>query len=272
MSKENKCIICGKIANQTGSHIVPMSLIKECIGDRGKETSYNVNIQNNKIVSQKIYIGNELKHLNKDINELNLNEVDINPYTLDYILCSNCERELGSIEGKVYSDIICKIRNDKFTSNFEHKIFNNFEVVIPKTKKITKIELEIYFYSIILRFITYLRFQKIENNIADETIKFISKFIDSNLHGCPQDLKIINLGLIVYVTNKPKSHPSFLTTNKFTKLIIPVCHFYLILEDENSNTIFGQAMNLINDLEFKLIKNSNEYDEKFFSTKKIITS
>jgi hypothetical protein len=269
---ENKCIICEKEANAKNSHIVPMNLIKECIGKRGKEASYNVDIQNNRIVSKKIYIGNELKHKKEEINELKLDEVDVNPYTLDYILCSNCEKELGNIEGKVFSEIICKIRNDKFISNFKYTRFNDFEVLIPNTKKITKIELEIYFYSIILRFITYLKFQKIENNITNETIKIISEFIDSNLNSRSKDLKIMNLGLIVYVTNKPKNHPTFISTNKFEKLIIPMCHFYLILEDKNVNTIFGQAVNLINDFEFKLIKNCEILDEELFSSKIIITS
>ena len=47
MNVENKCIICKKEANAKNSHIVPMNLIKDCVGNRNNEISYNVDILNN---------------------------------------------------------------------------------------------------------------------------------------------------------------------------------------------------------------------------------
>ncbi len=270
MSINNKCAICGKNANQTGSHIFPMNLIKNCIGERGKEISYDIEIQNNKIVSKNIYIGNEIKYKNEEINKFSIKEITENPYTLDYILCSCCERKLGMIEGKVYDEIILKIKDDRYKSNFKKEIINDFEVLIPTSKRISKEDLDIYFYSIILRFIVYKKHQKIDCNISEDVVKYISDFVKVNLYKLSDELKTINLGLIIYITNTPKNHLTFLITDKFEKLIIPVCNFYIILENQNLNTPFGQAINLINDTKFKFIKNSRELDENLFSLKKIL--
>jgi hypothetical protein len=101
-----ECIICSKEANQTGSHIVPMNLIKGCIGNRGDEISYGLNLLSGE---HNLYLGNNIKHKSRQINQKKTKETFTNPYILDYILCYSCEKKLGEIEGRVYSEILCKI-------------------------------------------------------------------------------------------------------------------------------------------------------------------
>ena len=269
MIKENICIICEKEATAKNSHIIPMNLIKDCIGIRNNEISYNINIDKFNI-SQEIYIGNALKHNKNKINKTKLSIIESNPYTLDNVLCNVCEKKLGEIEGKVYSEIICKIRDDKFKNNFKNVNYNNFASLIPLSKKVLKVDLDVYFYSIILRFIYQLKFKELKPNISDFIINSISVFLKSKLYGISNSINSLKTGLIVCITNNPKNHPTSLSTNKFEKLIIPMCHFYIILECKNINTPFGNAINLIPDKEFKFIKNSVELDEKLLTIKNFI--
>ena len=267
---KKKCIICGNNPDAKNSHVVPMNIIKECIGRRYNEVSYEVEILNKKLTSE-IYIGDELKHKSIEINNSDLNEIHCNPYTLDNILCLECERKLGEIEGKVYSEIVCKIRDNKYQSNFNEFKINGFDVIVPKTKKITKDDLNIYFYSIVIRVIHYLKTKGIHQNIQNSTIKLISSFLKTKIYGLSKKVDKLTTGLIVYITNNPENHILLLETDKFEKLIIPVCHFYIILEDSNLNTPFGDCINIINNEKFKFIKNSIDLDIHLFSTDRIIT-
>jgi hypothetical protein len=90
------------------------------------------------------------------------------------------------------------------------------------------------------------------------------------MYGLSKNVAKLATGLIVYVTNKPENHLTFLETNKFEKLIIPICHFYILLEENNLNTPFGECMNIINNDDFKFIKNSVDLDENLFSTNNIM--
>ena len=270
MNVENKCIICKKEANAKNSHIVPMNLIKDCVGNRNNEISYNVDILNNNKIERKIYIGNYLKHKENEINKTNLEIIDVNPYSFDNVLCCTCEEELGKIEGRVYSEIILKIRDEKYQNNFRNANFNNFEVLIPNTTKITKVELDIYFYSIILRVIKSLKPQDIPVNVVKKTVDLIANFLNHKIYGLSEYNEQLKTGLIIYVTNNPKLFPTFLETNKFEKLIIPVCHFFIILENNTITTPFGNCMNLITDNEFKFIKNSEILDKELFSVKNFL--
>ena len=262
MKNEEKCIICEKIANAKNSHIVPMNLIKECIGERHNEISYNLNISQN-AVDREIYIGDAIKHKEEELNDKKLKLVDFNPYTLDNILCITCEKKLGEKEGKVYSEIICKIRDEKHKNNFKHMNYSKFDALISVLKKITKNDLDIYFYSIILRFYKQMNINKLETNIKEETILSIKNYLNSNLYQPSNNSEDLKCGLIVYVTNNPKKFPTIMETNLFNKLIIPCCHFFIVLEENKTETPFGNCINLVSDPEFKFLKNSIELDEAF---------
>lgn len=258
----NICIICTKGADQKGSHIIPLNLIKECVGDRDNEISYEVDLING---NQEIFIGKNLRHKSEEINYKNLKITDQNHYTLDFLLCKECEKNLGVIEGKVYTEIICKIREEKFKNNFETITINNFDVLIPLTKRITTDELNIYFYSIILRVLYYLETKNIKLNIDKSTIDLMSKYVQNLIYNSSTTDSYLTTGLIVYVTNNTKSYSTMLETDKFEKLIIPVCNFVIILECTDNKTLFGDSMNYITDKKFKFIKNSALLDKYVFN-------
>ena len=250
---QNQCIICNKKADQTGSHIIPANLIKDCIGNRHKEESYNIDLLNG---NQLLYIGTSLQHLSKEINRKELELTLTNPYTIDYILCTNCEKKLGTIEGEVYSEIVCKIRLEKYKNNFKKIKDNWVEVLIPLSSKMTTEILNIYFYSIILRHYYFNVLNKIEQVIDLTGIILISKMLDNLLNNERHDISNLHTGLIVCVTDDPKRFPAKLTTNIFLNTIIPICHFFIIVDSGKKKTPFGNGINLINDKEFKFIKNS----------------
>lgn len=256
---ENQCIICDKKADHTGSHIIPANLIKDCIGIRHKEESYNIDLLNG---NQLLYIGTSLQHRSLEINKKKLEITKTNPYILDYILCTNCEKKLGIIEGEVYTEIICKIRLEKFKNNFKKIKDNWVEVLIPLSSKMTTEILNIYFYSIILRHYYFNVLNKIEQVIDLTDIILISKMLDNLLNNESHDISNLNTGLFVCVTDDQKKFPAKLITNMFENAIIPVCHFFIIVDSGKKKTPFGNGINLINDKEFKFIKNSSLLDSQ----------
>lgn len=257
-----KCIICLNEANAKNSHIVPLNVIKDCIGKRYNELSYNINLSSSGL-GQSLYIGDQLKHKAEEINVNNLKTVALNPYTLDNILCTVCESKLGKIEGLIYSEIVLKIRNEKYKNNFRSEQVNKFDVLIPDKKKITKSEIDVYFYSIILRMIHYLKFKHCQAIVNEEITERISKFLKERMFGVSDQTFGLETGIIVYVTNKQDLHPALMETNSFEKLIIPMCNFIVVLECSGKETLFGNAMNYIKDSDFRFIKNSEEMESVF---------
>ena len=267
---DKKCIICGSSANATGSHIVPANLIKDCIGKREYEESYKIDIKNKKI---NLFLGkaNPKSFESNRLDERNINISEEHHYVVDYILCNCCEKKLGKIEGEIYNEIICKIRKPQFKNNFKSTIIDNFEVMIPLSKKISIDDLNIYFYSIILRVYSYVTTNGLKLNIELKTINLISSMINNLMNGNNSQFSELNTSLIVYITNNSKMFPTLLETNKFDKLIIPVCNFFIILENDNTFiTPFGNCHNNLFDREFKFIKNSEELDENLFSIKNLM--
>ena len=102
------CIICHKEADATGSHLVPASLIKNCVGKHYVEESYEIDA---KKVSSDIYFGRDnLKNKSTEIKE--------NHYKKDNILCQECENRLGHLEGSIYTQLLQKCIDPKFDNQF----------------------------------------------------------------------------------------------------------------------------------------------------------
>jgi hypothetical protein len=135
------CIICDEIANAKGSHIIPASLIKNCVGKHYAEESYEIDI---KKTTLDIYFGQDnLKNINP--------EIKTNHYKKDEILCETCEKKLGNLESEISSNFLHKFRIDKYSNNFTNNILDSgFEIIEPK--RISNVAIHAYFYSIILRF------------------------------------------------------------------------------------------------------------------------
>lgn len=267
---EKLCVICNKTANATGSHIVPVNLIKNCVGKRDYEESFEIDLLNR---TTNMFLGmSNPKSFPENKSELrNIALSERHHYVVDYILCIDCEKKLGKIEGTIYDEIICKMRETKFKNNFKTIIIDGFEVITPISKKISIEDLNIYFYSIVLRVYYYLRMNSCELNIESKTINLISNMINNLMNKNNVQFSELNTSLIVYITNNPNMFPTLLETNIFDKLIIPVCNFFIILEKDNTFiTPFGNCQNNLFDKEFKFIKNSKELDEKLFSIKNLM--
>jgi len=133
------CIICNNHADFKGSHIVPASLIAYCVGKRNYEESYNLDT---KTIDNDVFFGaSNLK------NEST--EIKTHPHTKDHILCKECEKRLGELEGKFSTEFLRKYKEDRYSANFKNYVHNGIEIVEPK--RLSNIQIHAYFYSIILR-------------------------------------------------------------------------------------------------------------------------
>ena len=77
------CIICDKITDEVGSHFVPASLIKNCVGKHYWEESYEIDSKNSEVDT--FYGRNNLKNT--------LEEIKLHHYKRDNILCKVCEKK-----------------------------------------------------------------------------------------------------------------------------------------------------------------------------------
>jgi hypothetical protein len=270
VTKKN-CIICEKEANAKNSHIVPMNLIKDCIGKRYNEISLDIEFKNINKIEKKIYLGDNIKHNYEELNKDNLELINENPYTLDNILCQNCEDKLGIIEGKVYSEIINKVRDKKYKQNFNFRSYNEIEIVTINHNRISNNELIIYFFSIILRYFYYIDLKNKNTKTDLDTINSISKLLNTKLNNQEQNLEFFDLKIMVILTDNPKIFPALSETNKFEKHTIFACHFIMILDKlTEENLILDKYLNGIYDNEFKIL-NNNISEKGIFNITKLLT-
>lgn len=135
------CIICSKDANATGSHIVPASLIQNCVGKHYKEESYSIDAKN---VEIGVYFGRDnLKNTSTEIKE--------NHYKEDHILCQECEDNLAKIESEFSTNFLQKFREERFKQNFRIVATEQGTEILTPTKFDNK-KIYFYLYSIIFRF------------------------------------------------------------------------------------------------------------------------
>lgn len=136
-----ECIICDKIANATGSHVVPASLIQKCFGKHYSEESYQIDSSK---ATVDVYFGRDnSKNKNPEIKE--------HHFKADNILCQSCENKLGKLEGEFSTEFLQKFRDEKFMHNFNsYQIESGLEIL--ESNKLTNLKIHAYFYSIILRF------------------------------------------------------------------------------------------------------------------------
>lgn len=202
-----KCIICESEANEVGSHIIPASLIKNCVGAHYREESYNIDIENAKIET---YFGRD--NLKNPSTEIKPNE-----YKRDFILCKVCEKKLSDIESKFATEFLQKFRDDKFKSNFNIS-FTPEGLELYEPKKITNEEIFAYFFSIILR---YCRVYEKEDNydyLSTDELEKIRKFVCCHLYKSTKDFKapIADFSMSM-IFNKHSDKSLFISTSKMIK-------------------------------------------------------
>lgn len=247
------CIISNKTANANGSHLVPASLIKNCVGKHYGEESYEIDSKN---TSVNVFYGRDnLKNTSTEIKQ--------NHYKRDHILSQDCEDKLGVLESEISVKFLQKFRDDKYSNNFKTlELENGFEIII--SKKITNRTFLAYFYSIILRECHVL---EVEDNIqiltkkeTENIRKFVFGFLyDENNDDAIRDYKMVitfdkycNKGSYVATSNEFKNPYLFY----FCEAIIQL---YTNEPDDRATFLFGETFNDISHTNSKIIVGPQEF-------------
>ena len=252
------CIICDKTADEVGSHLIPASLIKNCVGERDKEESYNIDSKNS-IVS--VYFGRA--------NSKNTStEIKPNDYVRDYVLCKICEKKLGLLESKFANEFLQKFREDKYSNNFNSYIsLHKYEIFEPR--KVTNIEVQAYFYSIILRFCSVYKLEDNDSYIDEKDLLKIKKFVKSFLYDIDTDIGEIEDYRMIINFNKYSVKSKFIATNNQIKNphIFYFCEAIVILFtknlDEQEAFLLEELTNSIKANSCKIIVGPEEFYDSF---------
>ena len=124
MNDINKCSLCGQNeANQTGSHILPFSLIKETINEEGKsqrdfEIAYSMSNSDfaSTYFGRNVTPGKIMKEIGKEMSEADIVHNN-NPFVKDNFLCTFCEQRLGKLENEFKSAVYDSIEDQILLSN-----------------------------------------------------------------------------------------------------------------------------------------------------------
>ncbi|UMQ41560.1 hypothetical protein MKS83_19510 [Chryseobacterium sp. Y16C] len=252
-----KCIICSNDANATGSHIVPASLIQNCVGKHYKEESYSIDAKN---VEIDVYFGRDnLKNTSTEIKE--------NHYKEDFILCQDCEDNLAKIEGAFSTNFLQKFREEKYKQNFTVKT-NQHGVEILTPLNFDNKKIYFYLYSIIYRFCMDSGKKNGEFFMEKIDLENIRLYLNGYLYGdklaAEEFLKDFNL---VITFDKTNTNGSFISSaNQFNNpYLFYFCEPILLLFkgelSAEAKNIFGDYINNITiDQEIKIVTNSEFYD------------
>ncbi|WP_300687979.1 hypothetical protein [Chryseobacterium sp.] len=252
-----RCIICENDANATGSHIVPASLIQNCVGKHYKEESYSIDAKD---VEINAYFGRDnLKNTSPEIKE--------NHYKEDNILCQKCEDNLAKIESEFSTNFLQKFREERFKQNFTITTNGHgVEVLTPRNFDNKKVYF--YLYSIIYRFCMNSGRKEGEFFMEEDDLEYIRLYLQGYLYGdklkSEDYLKDFNL---VITFDKANTNGSFVASaNQFTNpYIFYFCEPILLLFKEEIPTearnIFGDYINNITvDQDIKIVINSEFYN------------
>ena len=252
-----KCIICSNDANATGSHIVPASLIQNCVGKHYREESYSIDAKNAEI---DVYFGRDnLKNTSPEIKD--------NHYKEDHILCQECEDNFAKIESAFSTNFLKKFREERYKQNFSVKINqHNVEILTPRNFDHKKIYF--YLYSIIYRFCMNSGKKDGEFFIEEVDLENMRLYLHGYLYedklASEEYLKDFNL---VITFDKANTNGSFISSaNQFKNpYLFYFCEPILLLfKGELSaevQNIFGDYINNITiDQEIKIVTNSEFYE------------
>ena len=113
MDDINKCCLCRQNnANQTGSHILPFSLIKEAVNQEGKiSRDFEIAYSMSKNEFDENYFGRNVtpekikEEVGKEMTDKDVSQ-NINPFIKDNFLCSFCEKRLEKLESLFASSVL----------------------------------------------------------------------------------------------------------------------------------------------------------------------
>lgn len=255
------CLICDKIADEVGSHLIPASLIKNCVGKHYSEESYNIDGKTSKIDT---FFGRDnLKNESTEIKQ--------NHYKRDNILCKVCEKKLADLESKFAVEFLHKFRENKYLGNFISSL-SNTKLEILEPKKISNLEIQVYFYSIILRFCSTYKFENNDSYIEEIDLIKIKIFLKTYLYDINSNEKYeIEDFKIAIIFNKYSIKPSFISTSDKLKnpYIFYFCEAIIVLyvgENLNENNpLLADCLNPIKNQYSKIIVGPQIMFDKFTS-------
>jgi hypothetical protein len=247
------CIICDKTANAKGSHIVPASLIKNCVGKHYKEESYEIDSNNSSINT---YFGRDnLKNTSTEIKQ--------NHYKRDFVLCQKCEDELAKLESEIAVNFLQKFREEKYWNNFEElNLENGFEIIIPK--KTSNKTFLAYFYSIILRECRILEIEDGMQILSNEETENIRKFVFGYLYNEDNDSAIENYKLVIIFDKYCNKGSYVATSNEFEKPYLfyfceAIIQLFTSNPDDLGNYLFKETFNDIKQTKSKILVGPKEF-------------
>lgn len=250
------CIICNNEANATGSHIVPASLIQNCVGKHYKEESYEIDAKNADI---DVYFGRDnLKNISTEIKE--------NHYKRDHLLCQICEDNLGKIESNFSTNFLQKFREDRFSQNFK-VIQDEFGVEILTPLKYDKEEFYAYLYSIIYRFCMVNGLEEEEYFLNDSDLNKLKLYLNEYLYGDKLKSKeyIKEFNLIINFDRLNTDGSFIASANQFKNPYIfyfcdPILLLFIGKIDTKAKMLYGLYINNINnDENLKILISSDFY-------------
>ncbi|MCD8448050.1 hypothetical protein [Tenacibaculum finnmarkense] len=242
------CIICDNIADEKGSHLIPASLIKNCVGNHYKEESYSIDSKNSKI---NVYYGRDNLKNNSTI-------IQKNTYKRDNVLCKTCEKKLGELESKIATEFLQKFRIDRFKNNFISSQ-NETEYEVFEPKKIANKEFLAYFYSIIFRVCKVYEFEDNHSYLKTSELIKIKKFLFGYLYQKNSFENEISKFKVLIVFNKYSEKSKFIATSNDLKnpYTFYFCDAIILLFtteiDNNVKEKFGGILNSIEQNTSKII-------------------
>lgn len=229
----DKCCICQtNDADKLGSHVVPAFMLVSMIGKRNQEVGFQISSRG----FVQSFIGREVSP--ESINELldrELTDQDIenneNLFTVDNLVCTDCENRLGAIES-ICAPIIKSIQKPEETDE---------EIESIDIKQ--NLELRLLFLTILYRLGSAEKFDYNLNNSLKRRIKnIIDKILDT-------DPKVINENLLRF---------------KGEIVSMPMAVFYSPLSEENST---GNQIYCHNETSIPAIAMINELIIAVYNTK-----
>lgn len=250
------CIICSKDANAMGSHIVPASLIQNCVGKHYKEESYSIDA---KSVEIDVYFGRDnLKNTSPEIKE--------NHYKEDHILCQECEDNLAKIESEFSTNFLQKFREERFKQNFRIIATEQGTEILTPTKFDNK-KVYFYLYSIIFRFCMDSGRKDGSFFLSADQLESIRLYLNEYMYGDEKAAeKYLQDFHLVITFDKNSSNGSFVASaNEFQNPYIfyfcePILLLFVGEIPEETRKVFGYyTNNIVEDNEIKIFVDSEFY-------------
>jgi hypothetical protein len=143
------CLLCQiNKATETGSHLIPASIIASMIGARDKEEGYGIHPQHENPFSS-FFGRSNLKNENIEQQE--------NDFIVDYFFCPSCEKRFSILENEINPVLTKKIFDPNQKQNFPHQeLDSGLQFLI--CKKVNPCIFRLYLFSLIYRWCLKYRF------------------------------------------------------------------------------------------------------------------